>query len=139
MFHHLLIPVDLGDRSERALDIAKDLAEPSHATVTLLHVIETIPGANFDEFQSFYAELEARAQQRLGDLASRLTSSGVDVSQEIVYGRPTEEVVRFASSRSIDLVVLSSHTVDISQPGRGWGTLSYKIGILSPCPVLLVK
>ena len=32
---------------------------------------------------------------------------------------------------------MSSHKVDAT--GRGWGTTSYKVGILCWCPVLLVK
>jgi hypothetical protein len=39
----------------------------------------------------------------------------------------------------VELIVLSSHRVDLQNPGAGWGTMSYKVGILSQCPVLIVK
>jgi hypothetical protein len=39
----------------------------------------------------------------------------------------------------IDLIVLNSHRIDLKNPGAGWGTWSYKIGILSQRPVLPVK
>ena len=52
---------------------------------------------------------------------------------------PAEEILRFAVDEEVDLIVLASHRLDPSKPGDGWSTLSYRIGILAPCPVLLVK
>ncbi len=43
MFNNVLIPTDLSDQAERALDIAIEFAKPT-ATLTLLHVIQTIQG-----------------------------------------------------------------------------------------------
>ncbi len=58
---------------------------------------------------------------------------------EIVYGDPLEETLRYASSWRADLIVLGSHRFSRRRAGRGWGTLSYKVMLLSPIPVLLVK
>ena len=38
-----------------------------------------------------------------------------------------------------DLIVLGSHTIEPGNAARGWGTTSYKVGLLCRCPVLLVK
>jgi hypothetical protein len=38
----------------------------------------------------------------------------------------------------VDRIVLSSHRIDLQNPSAGWGTVSYKVGILSQCAVLLV-
>jgi nucleotide-binding universal stress UspA family protein len=139
MFRHILVPTDLTDRTVQTLDVAIDIAAGDDAHVTLLHVIETIAGAEFEEFADFYATLETRARERLNDLVtrSRRTRGPVDVA--IVYGNRTEEVLRFARSDAIDLIVLASHPLDPGQPHRGLGTMSYKLGILAPCAVLLVK
>lgn len=139
MFRHILIPTDLSGRATQAADMARDLGQSAGARVTLLHVIATISGAGYDEFRSFYRELEERASGHLAALASRLDGSGLEVASVVVYGQPAEEIVRYAADKQIDLIVLASHQVDLSQPGRGWGTLSYKIGVLASCPVLLVK
>jgi nucleotide-binding universal stress UspA family protein len=119
--------------------MARDLAQSARPRVTLLHVIETVSGAEYDEFASFYGELEARASRHLIQLESRLEGSGLEVARTVLYGKPAEEIVRFAVENQVDLIVLPSHRVDLSRPGYGWGTLSYKIGVLAPCPVLLVK
>ena len=60
MFHHILIPIDLSGRSTQAVDMARDLGQPAGARITLFHVIETVSGADYDEFGSFYRDLEGR-------------------------------------------------------------------------------
>jgi nucleotide-binding universal stress UspA family protein len=139
MFTHILIPTDFGGRASHAIDIGLELARPRSAEVRLLHVIQTIAGAGFDELESFYAELEARARHRLTELAAGRDQQGASIQMEVTYGTPATEVLRVCSEREIDLIVLASHAVERGQSGTGWGTLSYKVGLLAPCPVLLVK
>jgi nucleotide-binding universal stress UspA family protein len=57
----------------------------------------------------------------------------------IVRGRRAEEIVKYAAANEVDLIVLASHRVNPSAVDRDWGTISYKVGILAQCPVLLVK
>ena len=139
MFHHILLPTDLTGHTARAADMARDLARAAAGRVTLFHVIETVSGATYDEFATFYRELEDRASAHLITLTSRFDGSGVAVDRTVVFGKPAKEIVRFTVDNQVDLIVLASHQVDLSRPGQGWSTLSYKIGVLAPCPVLLVK
>lgn len=139
MFRQILIPADLSDRTTEAVDMARDLSGAAGARLTLFHAIETITGASYDEFRSFYRELEGRASRHLADLAARCKGADLEVDCVVVFGKPAVEIVRFAAEKQVDLIVLASHRVDGSPPGHGWGTLSYKVGVLAPCPVLLVK
>ena len=50
-----------------------------------------------------------------------------------------QAVLDAAESINADLIVMGSHRVALKHPGENWGTISYKIGILARCPVLLVK
>ena len=34
---------------------------------------------------------------------------------------------------------MSSHKLDPENAAEGWGTISFKVGVLSHCPVMLVK
>jgi nucleotide-binding universal stress UspA family protein len=63
----------------------------------------------------------------------------IDVRPVVFVGTPAEEIVKYAAKERVDLIVLASHRVNLSGSARGWGTTSYKVGILCPCPVLLVK
>lgn len=139
MFTNILIPTDLGERAAGALAVAVELARPRSAVVRLMHVIQTIEGAGFDELEAFYAELESRARHRLTELSAAHDQQGVSIQLEVTYGTPATEVLRMCREREIDLIVLASHPVTSDQAGAGWGTLSYKVGLLAPCPVLLVK
>jgi nucleotide-binding universal stress UspA family protein len=139
VFKKILVPVDLSDTHQQAIEIAARLAGEGDGQVTLLHVVEVIPGLWVDEERDFYDRIEAAARDHLGRLGRRLEDMHVPRREEIIFGNRAEEIVRYAMETEIDLIVLTSHRIDLKNPGAGWGTLSYKIGILSQCPVLLVK
>jgi nucleotide-binding universal stress UspA family protein len=139
MFKKILLPVDLSDRHQKALDTAADLAKQSTGEVTLLHVIEIIAGLSLEEEKSFYKRLEKSAQQHLARLAEYLKRQQIACRMEILYGHRGPEIIRYAGEESADLIVLTSPRIDPNNPGVGWGSLSYKIGMLATCPVLLVK
>lgn len=140
MFRRILIPTDLTtSRAVKALEIAGELAAPEGSRIYLLHVIEMVAGTSFEELASFYRTLEEKAQARLNEIVKLAVVKHGQVMAEIVYGGRTEQTLEFVTANQIDLIVLPSHPIDRSQPYRGWGTMSYKIGILAPCPVLLVK
>ena len=139
LFRWILIPTDLSDRTAGALDIASRMPSARGTRLTLLHVIQTIPDVSVHELRRFYRQLETRAFRRMSRFAARVGDGGHGITQEVVYGSPAREIVRFATAHKVDLIVLPSHPVDLSLVHRGWGTVSYKVGIMSRCPVLLVK
>ena len=139
MYRRLLVPSDLTDHTIAALEAAASIATASDAGITVLHVIETIAGADFEELSSFYRSLEQKAASRLGDIIARTAGVRVQVDTAIAYGKRVEEVLRFIRANDVDLVVLASHRIDPAEPYAGLGTMSYKLGALSPCAVLLVK
>lgn len=140
MFRHLLLPVDFTEKCKPALDVALEFARQYRAMVTLLHVIETIPNSDTGEFDEFYKKLEETARGKLEKMSEVFSEKGVGgVRNEIVFGHRVEEIVRYANENNMDLMILASHRMDLKHPAEGWGTISHKVGILSQCPVLLVK
>jgi nucleotide-binding universal stress UspA family protein len=107
--------------------------------VTLVHVIQTVPGLPFTELAPFYKQLRASAERKLSALARTTVGRGVDVAVEITYGPRAETIVKTATARKANLIVLASHRVNPSAAGRDWGTVSHRVGLLARCPVLLVK
>lgn len=138
MFKKILVPIDLSDRHAEALSIAVRLAASNAGEVILLHVVELLHGLPFEEEREFYKRLETKARTHLGRLLRSVEESRVSTRAEIVFGDRSQEIIRYCSKAGCDLVVLTSHRIDPDSP-TGWGTLSYKIGILAPCPILLVK
>ena len=142
MFRKVLVPVDFTDKNEAALNSAIEITgrgDGEESEVTLLHVIETIEHIEFDEMSDFYRGLETRAAAKLFAMEERLQKAGIRARHDILYGKRTETIVRYAEEHGTDLVILSSHKVDRDHPALGWGTISYRVAIVVRCPVLLVK
>jgi len=139
MFKKILVPLDLSDKHRAALRIAEELARQSGGETILLHVIEVIPGLDMDEEKDFYRKLEQAAQKHLKKAADGFTHSKIPCQEEIRYGPRAAEIAHFAREKQADLIVLSAPQHDPAHPAAGLGSLSYKIGFLASCPVLLVK
>jgi nucleotide-binding universal stress UspA family protein len=138
-FRRIVVPTDLTDRTTKALDLALELAAGARSRVTLLHVIQTVPGLEFGELKPFYEKIHAKAAKKMAAMVRQAAARRLEVGMEIAYGSRAETIVKTAKTRNADLIVLASHRVNPSMVGRDWGTLSYKVGLLAQCPVLLVK
>ena len=139
MFQKILVPTDLTDRTIKALEVAMNVTASDKSHITLLHVIETIAGTEDEQLTGFYRKLERRALNTLNDIVRRVPEKRAPVDIEVRYGKRAEEVLRFAREQQADLIVLASHPLDPSQPRASLGTMSYKLGVLAPCAVLLLK
>lgn len=139
MFRRILVPVDFTAKSARAVRAAARVAASAKATTTLFHVIERVDDGDPRAFAGFYRKLEQNAREKLGALAAELTKKSLPVKTAVVYGNRVNEILRFAAGSGADLIVMSSHRLPLRPHGQDWGTISYKIGVLSRCPVLLVK
>lgn len=139
LFGHVMVPVDLSDRNERALRAALALAREAGSRVTLFHVIQRVAGLAPGELEEFYRLLVERSERKLRVVARSFTSTGVEVSTQVRIGEPAAEIVRATLREAVDLVVMGSHKVKPGRRERGWGTTSYKVGIFCQCPILLVK
>lgn len=138
-FQHILIPVDFTEKNQAALNVALEMAGPFKARITLLHVIEMLDSQTDDELEEFYKSLETKAVENLARLGGDLQKRGVEVASEALLGKRVRTIVEYCLEQSVDLVVLSSHKVDLSRPQESLGTLSHQVSILCQCPVLLVK
>src|SRR5208337_1352457 len=139
MFKNILVPSDLTERNHKAMDIAVEMALENRAVVTLLHVIETVEEADSEDFQKFYRQLGVRAGRKIDKLIAEYGREGLLMEKHILYGRRVYEILNFAVAHGVDLIIMSSHKLDPENVSEGWGTISFKIGVLSHCPVMLVK
>ncbi|OPY15049.1 MAG: Universal stress protein family protein [Syntrophus sp. PtaB.Bin001] len=139
MFQHILVPVDFSPKNKKALEITLQIAGSGKYRISLLHVVEIIEDTTYEEFGDFYSSLEKKAEKKMAGLAAFCRNHGVEVTDKIVFGNRVQEIMKYAADAQVDLIVMSSHKLQLEEPSRDWGTISYKIGILSQCPVLLVK
>ena len=139
MFARILVPIDLSDRNARPLKLALALARQARGSVTLLHVVQQVPRLTPGEMRAFYDRLVKTSRRKLARAARPFAGKGIAVRSEVCIGEPAREIVRAAAAGRADLIVMGSHRVNPKRSGAGWGTTSYKVGILCRCPVLLVK
>jgi len=139
MFKKILLPLDLTDRHAAALKLAAELAREGGGEVTLLHVIEVIPGLSREEESTFYTRLERKATAHLERWASELPGKEVTIRGEVVFGERVREVVNYVAKSAVDLIALTSPPFEPNRPIASLGSLSYRIGLVCTCPVLLVK
>jgi len=139
MFEHILIPVDFTEQNNAALDVAFDMAVQFGSRITLLHVIERIEHAEEAEIRDFYTFLESRATENLDQMARRFVDRGIDLDGKIEYGKRAREIIRYSAKNDFNLVILSSHKIDLNEPLSDFGTLSHQVSIFCQCPVLMVK
>jgi nucleotide-binding universal stress UspA family protein len=137
VFRRILVPVDFTKKNRRAVRVAARLASERGAELRLLHVIERVDAGEPQALTGFYKKLESNARAKTKELLAEAGS--VKARAEILYGNRVNEILRYAQEKKIDLIVMSSHRLALKHPGENWGTISYKVGILSRCPVLLVK
>ena len=137
MFKKVLVPVDLTDKNQRAVEVAGDLVA-TRGEVTLFHVIETL-AAPFEELEDFYEGLERKARDKLNALAAPLETRSIAHQKRIVYGKRAPEIVSYAEQNAIDLIVITSHPFDPEHLSGGFLTISHQVAIAASTPVLMLR
>jgi nucleotide-binding universal stress UspA family protein len=133
------LPVDFSERSLRTLPYARLLAAQYHARLTLMHVVSpffVIPptGLSGEVWLPITGSAVVDKSKELEEWAPGQLE-GIDVQRLVYEGDPVDQIVSFAASEKIDVVVISTH---------GYGTLRrFLIGSVAakllhdlPCPVL---
>jgi len=139
MFKNILVPTDLSEKSIKALEIALNMSNKGDRRITFLHIIERIEDSDEDELKSFYDKLASRARLKMKEMVTPYSDRKVEIDNEIIFGNRVGEIVDFAHKHDIDLIILSSHKLKKADAVEDWATISYKVGILAPCPVMMVK
>ncbi len=139
MFKHILLPLDFTEKNDPALAIVREMAGTMQSRVSLLHVIKAIEGVADQEMQEFYGMLEGRARMALARLQTDLGREQIEADYTIAFGKRPAEIVRCAGETGVDLIVMSSRKLDPDAPKQPWPTISHKVAVFAPCPVLLVR
>ena len=139
MFRHILVPTDFSKKYINPLEIAMSLATKYKSTIHLLHVVEIIANTTFAEYEDFYSKLENRAKKKMSALIASCSGKAIPVIPHIVYGNRVQEILKFIEANKINLIIMNSHKVEKSNPIESWGTISYKVALLSDCPIMLAK
>ena len=141
----ILLPTDFSGCANYALAYAAAIARATKATIVCVHVVEPIvPAVGYSglaepmPMADISEQLEDSAERELPQLTECEEFSGLDVEEVIVRGDAAAEIVRVASERKVDLIVVSSH----GRTGLGriiFGSTAEAVVRHAGCPVLVVK
>jgi nucleotide-binding universal stress UspA family protein len=112
MYKRILLPLDGSELSEQALPHAVAQAERFEADLNLLRVLELMPKDRrlSEAFVKETFELTSTlAREYLDKVAAKVRKQGIPVSVATAEGRPHVEIVRFAETNMVDLIVMCSH------------------------------
>jgi nucleotide-binding universal stress UspA family protein len=143
-FHigRILVPIDFSEPSRKALHYAKLFAQQFDASLVLLHAIEplayppdfaVVPLLPPDVEEIRNRELETQ----LDELAANV-GGGVKTEAVVRNGRAWQEVVEYAGSGKVDLIIVSTHGYTGLKHAL-LGSVAEKIVRHAPCPVLVVR
>jgi nucleotide-binding universal stress UspA family protein len=138
-FRNILVPHDFSETSEAAVRYAIALAHSFRAKLHLLHVSDKAKLEMATEFPlGLDGNLEVAIRERLPKFLTPSEQKEFQPVFEVRSGSPAAEIVRYATERSIDLIVMGTH-------GRGlvahavMGSVAEKVVRTAPCPVLTVR
>lgn len=107
MYHNILVPIafDAERDTSAPLKLAEMLATPQ-ANVTLLHVVEHIPGYAISYMPADYlAETRKAIQAQLDELAAKLPNAkGI-----VIEGHSGRSILDWADEHKPDLIIIASH------------------------------
>ena len=138
MYKNILVPVDLTDKNLPAVEEALRLSSRRNATITLLHVIETLD-LPFEEIEEFYKQLAAKARRKLRHLGKQVSGRGVEMRYETTYGRRVRAILDHIVDHENDLVVITSDRIEPGDPASSWMTISHQVALFAECSVMLVR
>ena len=145
MFHprKILVPTDFSEDSDLAVRMALSIAVTYQARIFLLHVISKQSLADYCLDQSIVDrvlnESIVFSNEKLQEVIDKNQQSGnIKVIPDVRKGQPHEEILKEASERKIDLIVIASHGKTGLQK-YFIGSVTEKVMKEAKCPVLLIR
>ncbi len=137
----ILIATDGSRASRQAVQRGLDLASQEDGEVYVVHVapaVDVVPGNGFGMTGAIAHTISAADRAPLDAAVELAEQRGFDVAPVLLTGDPVNEIVTFADSEDVDLIVIGS---------RGHGALasamlgSVSLGVLHETrrPVLVVR
>ena len=142
-FNKILFPLDLSEASPKLVPYVTTMAQKFESEIYLLFAARVfahfsgiyVPHPSIDKFED---EIVEGAKKRLKEFTEEYFSNFPETRAEVVAGDISEEILKCAGSKGIDLLIMGTH-------GRKglekivFGSVAERVAKASPVPVLLVN
>ena len=139
----ILVPVDFSENSQKVLRTAADVAGRFKAEMIVVFVVQS-----FDDYSGFFVphipiiqleeEMVKSAEGKMKSFTAETLTGSVPYTTAVLVGDVVEEVNRFASEQTADMIIMGTH----GYKGLDkilFGSVAEKIVKTAPCPVLTIN
>ena len=141
---NFMVAVDGSDASNRAVDVASELAKNANGTLTIVSAATPLTSEQLAALRRLDGEIsdttDVLARQTLRDAEQRAAWTGLPLSSikgVFRWEDPAQMIIECIMSEKVDAIV-------VGRRGQGrlagllLGSVSQKLATLSPCPVIVV-
>ncbi len=118
MYQKILVPLDGSEMAECVLPHVEAIAQGCGArSVLFVRTADPVPiptggeelAFGADTWRQIEAEHRATASKYLEHLVERVKYAGIEVSSEVLTGRPADSIADFADQNGVDLIIIATH------------------------------
>lgn len=112
-YKHILIAADFSEHSQQVISRAQEIAKRYQAKLSICHIIEDFPIADFAYEPMISIDLDMRdamldsGKKHIADIAKKLDIP--TANQWVEFGSPSLNIVSLANNNKVDLIVVGSH------------------------------
>lgn len=147
MLKKILVAVDGSDSSERAVDMASEMAGTFDASLLLLHVVRHMPVPHGLRHMAEVEHIDASRSDLLKMLGTQIldkartqaAQAGVKhIETDVGVGDPANTIIQYAEDNQADLIVMGTRGLGQVE-GMLLGSVSRKVSNLSGVNCLTVR
>jgi nucleotide-binding universal stress UspA family protein len=134
----ILVCVDLSEMDEDVIRYSSEITKLAEAdTVYFLHVAKdlNLPPEIAEKYQNVLAPMDETIKHQVQDTVNKYFGerSGTQTDIDILEGKPTDQVLKYAKRKDVDLIVMGKHSGNTKPKVN-----QAKIAEISHCSVLFV-
>jgi universal stress protein A len=109
MYQHILLATDLTEETEYVVEKVKTISRYTGAKLSLVHVVEPLPGYSYAYLgiEDIEGQLLAEARQSMEKLGTRLNVGSA--GQHVEVGPTKTKILKVADDVKADLIICGSH------------------------------
>lgn len=135
MFRKILVPLDGSSPAEMVLPYAEMIAATFESEITIASVSELHAEEVDHLYRSYQEHIVKQVELQIKNLK---TMVGAEVKGVVLFGRPADEILKYAKKNNVDLIIMASR----GRSSRGpWllGNIAAKVLRATEAPVLLIR
>lgn len=150
-YQKILVPYDGSSFSKNALSEALEMAKAFHSKIYVLSVIEVasdIPVGVLTEVvnkrlnklkREISLPKKFSTPTKLQHQINECEKHGVEVQTEILMGRASDSILKFAAKTKTDLIVIGSQGLRGMKKLAALGSVSRRVSEEAKCPVMIIR